>query len=304
MITLPPATRRKRSAFTLIELLVVIAIIAILIGLLLPAVQKVREAAARLKCTNNLKQIGIACHAYQDTVLALPPGWVVGKAGSPAPSPGWSWQYVILPYIEQANLFTAINADLITPTGPPSTPVATAAYMTVVAGYSCPSDTGPPNNANFNGYPKTNYLCNRWVFGPDGTPLPTKLTIQTIQDGSSNTVFVGERETTYNIGGTALIRHNNTSASFEARFGPKINPRPATGTVFNTGSNERLAYTSNHTGGCNFLLGDGSVRFITNSLDCDPADSYLNYPTLSATATNFTGAKLELPSDGQVVTLP
>src|SRR5437879_1325618 len=106
------AKSSKRPAFTLIELLVVIAIIAILIALLVPAVQKVRESAARAQCQNNLKQIGLALHSYHDSNKRLPPGYRATAGyidGANDTAPGWGWATFILPQIEQTTIYRQIN---------------------------------------------------------------------------------------------------------------------------------------------------------------------------------------------------
>jgi type II secretory pathway pseudopilin PulG len=286
----------------LIELLVVIAIIAILIALLVPAVQKVRAAAANTQCQNNLKQMALACHSYESNYRHLPAGWVTKGVGTvaTAPSPGWSWSALILPYIEQQALYTTLNPDLTTPGGPPA---ANGAMLTVVPIYLCPSDTMNPINPNFGNYANINYVCNRWVLGPDTNSLPAALAVADITDGSSNTIMLGERDLTFNVSGSAFIRSSVSSCSFEGRGGSGLSPIPSPiGVPWTTGANQRLAYSSQHTNfSVNFAFADASIHSISTAIPADPSDSWANFPTLGAAWQNYMLQRLELPNDGYAV---
>jgi prepilin-type N-terminal cleavage/methylation domain-containing protein/prepilin-type processing-associated H-X9-DG protein len=155
-------SKSQRMGFTLIELLVVIAIIAILIGLLVPAVQKVREAAARVQCMNNMKQIGLAIHDYYSTYNILPAAYTLLPAPDPDPNAkfagarvGLSLQANLLPYMEQGPLYSLLNplvSEFDTVNIPPNGPHSgkNTAYATVVPSYLCPSDPTPPTLNYYN----------------------------------------------------------------------------------------------------------------------------------------------------------
>ncbi len=269
----PPISRgeRVRTAFTLIELLVVIAIIAILIGLLLPAVQKVREAANRTQCSNNLKQIGLGCHTYATTYRAFPPAYKA--SGS---SPGWGWAAHILPYVEQGPLYQTLGVAT-RPFGGGANPAQpTAATQTRLTVFRCPSDTGPDLNPIRHNHGMANY---RAVAGP--TTYPTfsadmdmggvmyqnsKIRIPMITDGTSNTLLIGECLFDEPSAKKAAIWPGMTGVYNGSIYISDVMWWVDDATAQVNGPAPQ-AFSSRHQGGAFFAFCDGSVRFFFDTVN-------------------------------------
>jgi prepilin-type N-terminal cleavage/methylation domain-containing protein len=278
-------SHHRASAFTLIELLVVIAIIGILMSLLLPAVQAIRESARRTECKNNLRQVALATHLYHDSFERLPPGWIGDAADD---LPGWGWASKILPFVEQNNVYDTIDFTL-----PIDDPANATAVSAVIATFQCPSDpvgetldlvptvdngglpppimagtpimiTSQPSSfiaarSNFSGVFGTLELEDNEDAGDGMFYRNSRTRFADVLDGLTNTLMFGERVSDY--GGMTWLGVINWIDEPAARVVGIVDHAP------NTEGGHMDDFRSHHPMGANFAAGDASVHLIDEAID-------------------------------------
>jgi len=311
-----------RLGFTLIELLVVIAIIGVLIALLLPAVQKIREAANRTSCLNNLKQISLAAHLYHDNWECFPSGYIYHAANKtkasprfahppPAPSfslpqgPGWGWASLLLPYLEQDNLAAQINYNL-----PAESPSMLEQRTMMLRVFTCPSDqdTGVFTVLSFRGanlaQAATNSYAACYGWG-DNIATQTdagngiffrnsRVRISDISDGTSDTFLIGERGAFFTQTPWAGVMTGGTARTTPGApvHVSVIDPAPVMGLArvgrktLNSPLSEPYDFFTPHPGRGVFAFADGSVRLVGTGTDLE---------VLQALATRNGGETISSP---------
>lgn len=296
----------KRAGFTLVELLVVIAIIGILVGLLLPAVQSAREAARRMECSNNLKQIGLALHNYHDTYKMFPPGWLAtdGVPGNKAYA--WGWTTCIMPFMEKANIVDQIRFGKQSVYSSSADLTTRALMEQPLDGFQCPSDVAPITNnwltiatnrlltGNYIGVHNSDHFHS--AAGTRAADHPERggcfhsqggVRIRDILDGTSNVLCVGERKWAFfDANGNMLIA--TAGHAFGTVIEPHVHPwrrgyqlgvgvyrmnldgtTQEAAQIFENQVSMRAAqgFSSMHPGGGQFCVADGSVRFLADTVD-------------------------------------
>lgn len=249
----------SRSAFTLIELLVVIAIIAILIGLLLPAVQKVREAAARSQSQNNLKQIGIAAHSCNDSVGQLPPAYIA-QWPSNHKFPGvQTAHFALLPYLEQDAIYKLGHNGTHQHCHANNVHVAPLAVIKV---FRAPSDSSTDGSLHTWGV--SNYGMNHRLFTNNRTIWEGTVGITGIKDGTSNTIMFAEISAQKSGNHGSLWAHGNWNYNHMASFNYEAGtPQPVEADALNYQIDRAHCLTANS---CQVLMADGSIRALTPSI--------------------------------------